>query len=106
VQRDTINHQNYRQHFLFFRLAFWLRTNSIFCPKDPENGLIPIIMNLMESYLSINPDYFEKDLPKSAIQDVAIRTLSTVFEKNGDCTAIVFITLLIADLPKPLTLKP
>jgi hypothetical protein len=36
-------------------------------------------------YMRINPEYFNKTLPKSAIQSITIRTLSGALDENGNC---------------------
>jgi hypothetical protein len=38
-------------------------------------------------YMRLNPDYFDKTLPKTAIQVITIRTLATAFQDESDCSS-------------------
>ena len=45
------------------------------------SGVFPVFRPLMR----INPDYFDKSLPKSSVQLIIIRANTSIFKDENDC---------------------
>jgi hypothetical protein len=53
---------------------------------DEEIPKLSGVFPIFASHMRLNPDYFDKSLPKSAIQIIILRANTSVFQDDSDCS--------------------